>query len=167
MGTTKSTTITNLDASPSVIPDARNSHGRVMAKIETLETAVADTTGQIYRFVRVNAQDRILSIKIFHDDVTTGTDMDCGIYAINGGDAVDVDCYADGYDASSANTTGTEIRFNDTTTASVSLAKQAVWEDASVSADPGNIQYDLCLTSNTDVSAAKTITLQVLYLAGS
>ncbi len=166
MGTTKSTTITNLDASPSVVPDVRDSHGRVMAKLETLETATADTAGQIYRFFRVNAQDRILSIKLFCDAITTGDDLDCGIYEINGGAVVDADCYADDVDGSSEND-GVEIRFHDGTTADIANAKQAVWEDASVSASPGNKQYDLCLTINGDVNSASTITLQMLYLSGS
>ena len=167
MGTTKSTTITNLDASPSTVPPVRESHGRLMARVETLETAAADTTAQVYRFVRMNAQDVITSILLFADDCNSATDMDCGIYEINGGVVVDADCYADGQSLASGPLSATELRFHDATTADVALAQQAVWQDAGVSATPGNKQYDLCLTSNADISTAATITLQVFYLSGS
>jgi hypothetical protein len=161
------TTITNLDASPSVVPNVRDSHGRVMGKVETYAVAAADDDADVIRFFRVNAQDRILSIKIFNDAITAGTDYDVGIYAINAGAVVDADCYADGLDLSSASTTGVEARFNDTTTANINLAKQAVWEDAGVATDPGNIQYDLCLTANAIGSSAGDITIQIQYPSGS
>jgi hypothetical protein len=168
MGTTKSTTITALDANPSVVPGVRDSHGRVMAKVETLETTSGDSAGQDYRFFRVNAQDRILSLKLFFDDCDSCTDSNLGIYEINGGAVVDADCYADGQTLDGGNQyTGLELRFNDATTADIALALQAVWEDAGVSADPGNKQYDLCLTSVSDISEAVTFTLQMLYLSGS
>ncbi len=166
MGITKSTTITNLDASPSVIPNVRDSHGRVMCSIETLETATADTAGQIYRFFRVNAQDRILSIKLFNDAITTGDDLDIGIYNItstSSGAVIDANCYADDIAGDSA-IDGVEERFE---ALDINTVKQAVWEDAGVAADPGNIQYDLAVTINGDVNSASTITLHVLYLAGS
>jgi hypothetical protein len=134
-----------------------------MAKIETLETATADTAGQIYRFFRVNAQDRILSIRLFCDAITTGDDLDCGIYQINGGAVVSANCYADDVDGSSEND-DVELRFE---ALDINTVKQVVWEDASVSASPGNKQYDLCLTINGNVASASTITLRLLYVSGS
>ena len=108
----------------------------------------------------------ILSLLLFCDAITTGDDIDCGIYNItrtSSGAVVDANCYADDIDGSSEND-GVEMRFE---AADINTVKQAVWEDAGVAADPGNIQYDLCLTINGDVNSASTITVQMLYLAGS
>ncbi len=139
-----------------------------MGKVETLETAAGDSANHEYRFFRVNAQDRILSLKLFFDDCNSGTDTNVGIYEINGGAEVDEDCYADGQSLAGGDQyTGLELRFHDGTTADVANALQAVWEDASVSADPGNKQYDLVVTSVADISTAVTLTLQMLYLSGS
>ena len=165
MATKKSAQITNLDASPSVIPNVTAAHGRVMTRFATDEVAAADNDGDVFRMLRVNAQDRILRITILCDAITSGTDYDLGVYAINDGDAVDADCYVTTVDLSSAlTTTNLNYRWE---TQDVANAGYRVWQDAGVSADPGNVQYDLAFTANTVGSAAGTITLIIEYVAGS
>ena len=167
MGTTKSTTITNLDASPSVVPNVSDSHGRVMQKCETIETAAADASGQDYRLFRINAQDRITGIQIHCDAISTGTDFDLGVYAINGGAVVDVDAFINTESLSTA-IAGDGVTLDYLFyTKDVATIKQRVWEDAGVTTDPGNIQYDVALTSNTDVDGAGTISLAITYVSGS
>jgi hypothetical protein len=169
MGTTKSTTITALDASPSTVPNVRNSHGRLMQKVETIETPAASSANQQLRFFRVNAQDRITRISVQCDATAGLTESDLGIYDINGGAVVDIDCYIDGLDWHTAG-------LDDGTTAplnyafeirDISAAKQLVWEDAGVSVDPGNKQYDLVLTNVSDVDAIITMTVAIEYVSGS
>jgi hypothetical protein len=168
MGTTKSTTITNLDAAPSVIPNVRDSHGRLMSKVETIETASADSTNQQLRFFRVNAQDRITRITIQCDAIAGLTESDLGVYLPNGGAVVDIDAYVDGVDFHVGLDAGTTASLNYAYAAkNIVDAKEKVWEDASVSADPGNVQYDLVLTNVSDVSAAGTITIEIEYVSGS
>jgi hypothetical protein len=139
-----------------------------MQKTETLETATADSVAQQYRFFRMNAQDRITDIS-FQNDATAGfTSVEMGLYNINGGAVVSIACYVaavdwkDGLDAGS--TASLNYRFS---VPNIVDAKDKVWEDAGVSADPGNVQYDLVLTNGGDVSEAKTLTVTVQYVSGS
>ena len=168
MGTTKSTTITNLDAAPSVIPNVGDSHGRLMQKTETLETATADIATQQYRFVRMNAQDRITDISFQNDAVAGLTSVETGLYDINDGDAVSVACYVAAVDWKDGLDSGSTAALNYAFSArDISDAKNKVWEDAGVSVDPGNVQYDLVLTNGGNVSAAGTLTVTVEYVSGS
>jgi hypothetical protein len=168
MGTTKSTTITALDATPSTVPNVRNSHGRIMQKVETIETAVADSTNQQLRFFRVNAQDRITKITVQCDATAGLTDSDLGLYDINGGAVVDINAYFDAVDLHVGLDAGTTASLNYAFAArDISEAQQLVWEDAGVSTDPGNVQYDLVLTNVDDVSAIGTITIAIEYVSGS
>jgi hypothetical protein len=167
MGTTKSTAITNLDASPSNVPTNITDHGRIMSKVATTETASGDSASHQHRFFRMNAQDRIIRLN-FYCDATAGlTDSNIGLYAINGGDAIDDNCYLDAadYHTGLADTTG-PINYKIHTLGIENIAKR-VWEDASVATDPGNVQYDLTMTNVGDVSAAGTLVMIVEYVAGS
>jgi hypothetical protein len=168
MGTTKSATITALDASPSTVPNVRNSHGRVMQKVETLETPAASSTNQQCRFFRVNAQDRITKITIQCDASAGLTDSDLGLYDINDGAVVDINAYADALDLHVGLDAGTTASLNYAFSArDISEAKQLVWEDAGVSTDPGNVQYDFVLTNVDDQDDAATITIAIEYVSGS
>jgi hypothetical protein len=168
MGTTKSATITALDASPSVVPNVRNSHGRIMSKVETIETAVADSANQQLRFFRVNAQDRITKITIQCDATAGLTESDLGLYLPNGGAVVSIDAYVDAVDFHVGLDAGSTASLNYAYAAkNIADAKELVWEDAGVSVDPGNVQYDLVLTNVSDVSAIGTITIAIEYVSGS
>jgi hypothetical protein len=168
MGTTKSTTITGLDASPSVIPNAGDSHGRLMSKVESLETHGDDSAAHKYRFFRMNAQDRITDIGVQCDAVAGLTSVEVGLYDINDGDAVSVACYVAAVDWHTGLDTGTTAALNYRfSVPNIVDAKDKVWEDAGVSVDPGNVQYDLVLTNGGNVSEAETLTVTVEYVSGS
>jgi hypothetical protein len=139
-----------------------------MQKVETIETAVADVATQQYRFFRMNAQDRITDIGIQCDAVAGLTSVEVGLYAINGGAVVSVACYVAAVDWHTGLDTGTTAALNYRfSVPDIADAKNKVWEDASVSTDPGNVQYDLVLTNGGDVSEAETLTVTVEYVSGS
>jgi hypothetical protein len=140
-----------------------------MQKVETIESPAATSANQQLRFFRVNAQDRITRISVQCDATAGLTESDLGIYDINGGAVVAIACYIDGLDWHTAG-------LDDGTTAPLNYAfeirdfanaKQLVWEDAGVSTDPGNKQYDLVLTNVSDVDAEITMTVAIEYVAGS
>lgn len=158
---TKSTAITNADATPPVLTNSYIADGMLHTSVGTVEVAAADSDGSVFRFVRVPSNARIQSIRVFCDAITAGTVYDCGLYqtAANGGAVVDADAYASDVDLSSAITTGTEIAFEARDIANV---QKRVWEDAALTADSFR-EYDICLTGDTVGSAAGTITLQVTW----
>lgn len=159
---TKSTAITNQDASPKVLNNPFVEDGLLHSSVGTVETAAADDDGSVYRFVRVPSNARIKSIKVFCDAITSGTVFDCGLYstADDGGAVVDADCYATNVDLSTAITTGTEIAFE---ARDIANAEKRVWEDGALTSDSFKY-YDICLTGDTVGSAAGTLTLQVDYV---
>ena len=83
----------------------------------------------------------ISSIKLFNDDLDSGTTMttDVGLYdtAIA---AVDDDAYASAItDLRGAVTTGTEVAFE---ARNINAMGQKVWQDAGQSSDPGGLVED-------------------------
>lgn len=159
---TKSTFITNADATPSVLTRPSIAGGKKQCIVGTVEVAAADDDGSVFRFARVPSNAVITSIKVFCDAITSGTSYDCGLYrtANDGGAVVDADAFASAVSLASAITTGTEIRFE---AADINTIEKRVWEMAGATADT-LYDYDICLTANTVGSAAGTISLAVEYV---
>jgi hypothetical protein len=139
-----------------------------MSKVESLETAIADTVAQQYRFFRMNAQDRITNIAIQCDAVAGLTSVEVGLYLPNGGVVVSIACYVAAVDWHTGLDAGGTAALNYAfSVRDFANAKYRVWQDAGVSADPGNVQYDFVLTNGGNVSEAETLTVAVDYVAGS
>ncbi len=160
---TKSTAITNADATPKVANNSYIENGKMRVSVGTVEVAAADDDASVFRFVRIPSGARVHSIRVFCDALTSGTSFDCGIYknSADGGAVVDVDSFASAVDLSTAITAGTEIRFE---AADIAQIEKRMFEQAGVAlaADPF-LEYDICLTANTIGSAAGTISLAVIW----
>jgi hypothetical protein len=139
-----------------------------MQKCESIETAIADSANHIYRFFRMNAQDRVTNIEVQCDDVAGLTSANLGYYDINGGDEVDLNCYVAATDwhlgLDAGGTAALNYAFD---VRDFANAKYKVWQDAGVTTDPGNVQYDFALQNGGNVSQAETITITVQYVSGS
>lgn len=157
---TKSTQISNAEATPVVINEGGHVRGTVYRAGATVEVAAADDNNSVYRFVRIPSNAIVTSIKCFADAITGGTDYDLGLYktAENGGAVVDVNCFADAVDLSSG-LTGTELRYE---IADINTINEKAYEVASVATDPKE-EYDICLTGVTVGTGAGTISLEVMY----
>jgi hypothetical protein len=159
---TKSTFITNADATPTALTSDYIAKGPLYEAVGTVETLAADDASSVYRLCRVPSNARITSILLASDAITGASSCDIGIYktAANGGAVVDADYYATATDISSA-TVFTE-QLNLATVTDIDKVEKRVWEGAAVlSADP-MIDYDVCVTVN-DVTAAGTISMKVKY----
>lgn len=156
---TKSTELTNRDAGTR--NDVHDIGGRLKIKSATIASAAGDDDGSTYRFFRVGSGHSIKSLKIYHDAISSATDIDVGLYDINGGAVVDGNVYDDADNLTSASTGGTEIRFDD---ADITGINNKVWEDLGLTADSQK-EYDVVVTGNT-VGAGGDITLVMLYTAG-
>ena len=162
---TKSTPVTNADATPSKKTAALIAGGRLRSIVALVEIAAADSDLSVYRFARIKSHWRIVSIRKFHDAITSGTAYEFGLYdtAENGGLVVDADAYAQTVDISSADIIGAEIAYEKR---DVSKINDQVWQDAGLSADSQK-EYDLAALATTVGSAAGTLALVIQYVDGS
>lgn len=160
---TKSTHITNADATPPVLSNSHFAGGRLMETSGTVETLAADDAASVYRLARVPSNCRISSILLASDAITGATASDVGVYqtAANGGAVVDADFFATDVDISTAATVFTEVLLEATAT-DISKCEQALWQLLGLSSDPC-IFYDIAVTVN-DVTAAGTISMKVKYV---
>lgn len=165
---TKSTAITNNDATPPVM-NARNIDGGVVReKVGTLEIAAADCANSVFRMVRVHSSWRISDIIRYNDAITSGSSFHVGLYetAENGGAAANANAYADAISLTSASVTGTHDLYEAGSDKGVEKIEQLVWQDAGQTSDP-NKWYDLCYTGATPGSGAGTLSVRVQYVAGN
>ena len=161
---TKSTAISNADASPAVLNSPRVVNGFLRESVATLETAAGDDDGSVFRFVRVPSNARISSVEYANDAITSGTDYDIGVYdtAAAGGAVVSVNLFADALDLSSAHAF-TDVTY-ETTATNISKVDQELWQLLGLTSDPAKF-YDICATGVTVGSAAGTISLRVRFAA--
>lgn len=159
---TKSTHITNADATPPVLTNARIARGVVYEAVGTVETLAADDAASVYRLVRVPSNARITSIKVASDAITGANASDVGVYqtAANGGAVVDADEFASDVDISSA-TAFTEV-INEAAATEIADIEKPLWEKIGESADTLR-EYDIAVTVN-DVTAAGTVSMKVQYV---
>ncbi len=166
---TKSTAITNLDATPPQLTNRALAGAPLLISKGICEVLAADDNGSVYRFVRLPSNAVIHDIRIKNDAITGGTAYDCGVYetAGNGGAAVDDDLFASAVDISAGNTTWLDMRNEAGTTGVIDYNDDPLWVildagAATLSADP-NKQYDICLTADTVGSGAGTILMEVIW----
>lgn len=160
---TKSTQITNADATPLVLTNDHIAKGVVYETVGTVEAAAADDNDSIYRMVRVPSNARITSILIASDAVTGSSDVNVGVWqtAQNGGAVVSENVFADAVDLSSA------VAFTEnlleTTATDIVKVEYRLWELLGLSADPMR-HYDICLKAVAAASAAGTYAMKVKYV---
>lgn len=163
---TKSTAITNGDATPPVQNKTYVEGARVYESVGTVEVAAADSDTSVFRFCRVRSSDRISSIEVANDAITGGTSYDLGLHrtAADGGAAVDVDLFASAVDLSTAHAF-TDYTYEATAT-NISAVESRLWELLGLSADP-LVDYDVTLYANTVGSGVGTISMRVKRVKGS
>lgn len=160
--TTKSTRVSNAEATPQTLDKVTVNHGRLRSVVGTIETVNGDSINSQYRMCRVHSSWRIVSIKLFLDAITTCAG-DVGLYKITsqGGAVVTAALYASAQSLASASTTGIEVAYEQK---DVANCQRQVWEDAGLTSDP-NLWYDLTITLTAAAGSAGTISMEVAYVA--
>ncbi len=160
---TKSTYITNADATPPTLTNSHIANGLLHEVVGTVETLAADDAGSVYRLCRVPSNARISSILLGTDAITGATASDVGVYrtAADGGAVVDADLFATDVDISTGAIAFTEVILEATATDIVKVEKQ-LWDLAGMTSDPSGF-LDIAVTVN-DVTAAGTISMKVKYV---
>ena len=160
---TKSTAITNADATPPVLTSSYIAGGILRESVGTVEAAAADDNDSIYRMVRVPSNARITNVLVASDAVTGSSDVNVGVWqtAANGGAVVSENVFGDAVDLSSA-TAYTDVIL-ETTAADIDKAEKRLWELLGLSADPQR-DYDICLKAVAAASAAGTYSMKVRFV---
>lgn len=163
---TKSTIITNADATPVVLTSPRIAGGFLAAEVATVEVAAGDDDTSTFRLFRLPSNAKVVSIRLLNDAITGGTSYDVGIYrtAKDGGAVVDADAFASAVDMSSARTTAFFEAAYESTNADIANIERELWQVAGATSDP-SVSYDIVLTANTVGTAAGTISAIIEYIA--
>ena len=177
---TKSSAITNLEASIVVLGRQQRSGGRVRLKsvVHTLPVASSAIADQ-HRLLRFKSGDALHDIRLYSDAGSTAGAGNLGIYLANDGAVVDADLFAAAWAFSAGTSEASAAQINFRYQASGAAAGafevsmgETLWEilgtgigDAN-NQDPG-VEYDLVLTLTTAATVGNSILgCEVLYTAG-
>jgi hypothetical protein len=168
MATTKSATLTLMDATPRLRLERSiiNAKSRVFADTVSVAAADFDADGDIVYVAEVPSNAKIISIKLFNDDLDSGTDTAPNVGIYNGATKftdsnatsyaadglIDEDAYASAITTlQAANTTGVEVAFE---ARNINAIDNYVWEDAGLPEDPG-VNLRIALTQTATVAGAQ------------
>lgn len=158
-----STQITNRDATPRVLSNARISKGAMQCSCGTLETTAADSIGSKYKLAQIPSNARVAQVLLSCDSLGTAGAADIGIYQTtdNGGAVVDADHFGSAVVLTSA------LKNSDVTFESgvygVEDIEKPLWEALGLTADSKR-DYDVVLTLTAATIDAGTVSLQVNYV---
>lgn len=163
--TTKSTTITNRDATPPSKGNLQQGPRELFEQVETLEVANGDSIGSKLIFFQIPSSARMSTMSLLCDAITSAA-ADFGIYrtTADGGAVVDADCFASAQSIATAITTGTNI-LHESGVLDISEITQPLWQILGLTSDPC-VMYDVVATLTAAATAAGTVTLQVQYTQG-
>lgn len=162
---TKSTVVTNADATPVDLSGAYLIHGRLREVVGTVEAANGDSIGSTYRLGRVWSGSRVAEVLLSCDAITTCAG-DVGLYdtAANGGAVVDADLFASAQSLAAAlndsNVTHESGVFN------IDDVEKRLWEALGLTEDPKK-WYDVVVTLTAAAGSAGTISLKTRYVDGT
>lgn len=142
--TTKSSVITNADASPAVINTAQLSGGRMRHKRGVVTAVSGDSIASIYRMLRVNSNDLVAQLLLSCDAITTCAG-DVGLYKTlaDGAAVVDADFFASAQSLAAA-LSNTDIT-RESGVVTVANMEKPIWQALGLSEDP-QIKYDVAVT---------------------
>lgn len=167
---TKSTGITNADATPLVRSSRYIVSSPLLVSVAKVEVAAGDDDGSVYRFIRLPSNAVIHSIGLYNDAITAGLDegeviiptsFDLGLYqtAGNGGAVASATLFATAVDMSVARISSLDALYEANNIVNI---EKRIWELLSLSTD-SHINYDVALTSITNGTDAGTICLKIIY----
>lgn len=162
--TLKSTALTNADATPPVLTNARLTKMALNESVGTAQATASASIGSTYRLARIPSNARVSEVILSSDAFDTTGAGDVGIYqtAANGGAVVDADFFASAVTLTSAlqNTAVT----HESGVFGVEDVEKPLWEALGLTADPMR-EYDVAITLTTANGAGATpdVTLRVRW----
>lgn len=160
----KSSVITNMDATPLVLSNARLAAAQLREAIGTVQATASASIASTYRLCRVPSNARISQVILSCDAFDTTGAADVGVYqtADNGGAVVDADFFASAVVLTTAlpNTAVT----HESGVFGIEDVEKPLWEALGLTADSMR-DYDIALTLTAANGAGATpdVTLRVQY----
>lgn len=139
---------------------------KTITLIAKAEVAAADDNGSVYRLGRLNGALVPVSIRVFNDEITGGTDWDLGLYEAGAGKPVKVkDIFADGldFDAQANPRSGGGLEACNLSNAD---SQKKIHELAGDTLDNSKNDYDLALTANTVGTASGEVLVIATFTQG-
>ena len=172
----KSTSITNLDASPRV---ANTSGDGAVARLLSVNDVLpamttAGTAGGIMRAVRIPSNCYVKEVYWRVQTTVTTADCDVGLYysdvadgtsATNvaaSGTAIDADFFAAALDVKTASILGWTACTFESAVYTAAKMMQPIWQAAGVSSDPKGF-FDVCFTNTSTTDGAPILSMRVDY----
>lgn len=157
--TAKSTQITNRDATPRVLSNARVTRGEVLHSRGACAIANGDSIGSTYIFCQIPSHAIPISVRISSPDIGTTTAADVGLYksTADGGAVVDADFFKAAVSLSGGALAKSEVVNGNVAT--LANGEKPIWELLGLSADPG-LKYDIVLTLTGAADAAGTVLVE-------
>lgn len=163
--TTKSTCITNRDATPPVINDPRNERSTLNSSIGSVTAVNGDSIGSVYIIASVPSTAKVRKVLLNCAAITSGA-ANIGVYrnTRDGGAVVSASLFA------SAQSIASALKNSDVTNQSgnygMDKMEQPIWQAAGLSADPGGT-LDIALTLSAATTAGGLVGLAVEYADSS
>lgn len=161
-----STIISNRDASPRVLSNARISKGMLLSCAATTEVPAAADIGSTFKLVSIPSNARLGQLLLSCDSMGTAGAANIGLYQTtdNGGAVYDADFFAAAQVFTSA------LKNSDITFAAngagasngIDKIEMPLWQAMGLTADPKR-DYDVVATLTAAVVAGGTLSLQVSY----
>jgi hypothetical protein len=160
--TTKSTQITNRDATTRVLNNPGIGGALVRHKRDVASIANGDSVGSKYIYFSIPSNAVPVSVRKTHPDIGTTTAADIGLYktTADGGAVVDADFFTAATVLNAGAVTKGELVAGNVDTAA--NHGKRVWELLGLSSDPG-ISYDVVATLTGAADAAGALALEVDY----
>lgn len=159
---TKSTQITNRDATPKALSNSSMTKARKSLSRAVVAAVSGDSIASKYFFTSIPSSAVVSSVMVTAPDIgTTGT-MDLGLYQTtdNGGAVVDADFFKAAIDTHSGAITKSEVLFGNVVT--VANAEKRLWEHLGLTADPG-VFYDVVGTLAAAQDGSGAILVEVEF----
>lgn len=153
------THVTNFDATPPVVVDAREHGGRMKYYGDQFELVDTDN-GDRAIVLRLPTEAVLVDVFFACDDLGSAGTVDIGFYS-KGDDgtytAVDADALANNIDVATAAVSRTSYRYS---AKGIETANQELWELAGLSTRPTYNDIYLAITTDTGTTADGTVLLQ-------
>lgn len=162
--TTKSSVITNRDATPVVFNQGRLTGGRVQSSRGVVAIANGDSATSKFIVCSIPSNAVVTSVRLTAPDIGTTTAADVGLYqtTANGGAVADADLFGSAVSLNGGAITKSEVMF-ESGVVTIANAEKAVWEHLALTADSKR-DYDVVLTLTGAADAAGSVLVEVDYV---
>lgn len=160
--TTKSTVITNRDATPAVINDGRLEKGSLRSSHGYVTAVNGDSIGSKFVVASVPSTAMVRKVLLSCVAITTCA-ADIGVYrnTADGGAVVDVDMFGSAVSLASA-LNNSDVT-NESTTFTVAEQEKPLWQAAGLTSNPGG-SLDIVLTLTAAAGSGGVVGLAVEYV---